>query len=273
VFDIQDIGARFYTYASTLGYAMEVAQMQGLRFVVLDRPNPLNGMVTEGNVADEANLGFTAYHTIALRHGMTMGELSFLYKKERCPRVALEVVPCEGWRRAMWWDECGLTWVNPSPNIRSLNQAILYPGVGMLEFTNISVGRGTHNPFEQMGAPWIDGVRLADELNALGLPGVRCYPTEFVPDSSKYEGSTCRGVFFLVTDRETFRSVRFGCELAFALHKLHPQWEPSNLALLTHSSVFASSMLSGGASCAEERSRESLLRFESRRNGSFIYAV
>ncbi|MFY7952518.1 MAG: exo-beta-N-acetylmuramidase NamZ domain-containing protein, partial [Armatimonadaceae bacterium] len=194
VFDIQDVGCRFYTYLSTLGHTMVAAARNGLRYVVLDRPNPIGGDAVEGPLADESRLSFTAFHSIPVRHGMTLGELARLIVADRKLKLELVVVKCEGWRRADWWDATGLTWVNPSPNMRSLTQATLYPGPALLEFTNVSVGRGTDTPFEVVGAPWIDGRLLADELAGRAIPGVAIVPVSFTPDASRFAGERCGGV-------------------------------------------------------------------------------
>ncbi len=220
VVDLQDSGARFYTYATTMAYVLEAAAAHGLRVVVLDRPNPIGGAV-EGPLLDATLLGFTGYFPAPIRHGLTLGELARLFNTEWRLGADLEVVALRGWRRGDWFDETGLVWVNPSPNLRNLHQALLYPGIGAVEGTNLSVGRGTDTPFEQIGAPWIDGAALAREVNRVGLAGVRAYPVRFTPDSSRYAGQQCQGVFFLVTRRERFRPVRLGLELAAALHRLY----------------------------------------------------
>lgn len=220
VVDLQDIGARFYTYATTTAYVLEAAAARDLRVVVLDRPNPLGGVV-EGPLLEERLLGFTGYYPAPIRHGLTLGELARLFNGERAIGAALEVVPMRGWRRDLWFDQTGLSWVDPSPNMRNLHQAMLYPGVGAIESANLSVGRGTDTPFEQMGAPWIDGVELARELNARQLPGVRVYPLSFTPDESRFAGERCEGVFFVITDRNRFAPVRLGLELVATLFRLH----------------------------------------------------
>ena len=237
VFDIQDVGARFYTYISTLGYAMEEAAKAGVPVFVLDRPNPVGGAEVEGPVADADKLSFTSYHTIPVRHGMTVGELARLFNEERKINCDLRVVKMENWRRGMWLDATGQTWVNPSPNMRSLTQAALYPGVGLLETTNVSVGRGTDTPFEIVGAPWLDGRRLAAYMNARGLAGVRFVPVRFTPRASVFEGEECGGVNLVVTERARFRPVRVGIELAVALRRLHPaEWKADGyLRLLANS--------------------------------------
>jgi len=226
VFDIQDIGTRFYTYISTMGLAMQAAAEHGVRFVVLDRPNPINGVTVSGPVLDEGRQSFTAFHRLPVRHGMTIGELARMFKAELRLDLDLEIIPLEGWQRTDYFDCTGLPWVNPSPNMRSLTQAILYPGTGLLETTNLSVGRGTDTPFELFGAPWLDGNQLAAELNRLELPGVRFTPVQFTPDASKYEGETCGGVGIKITDRGQFEPVRSGLEIAIQLRRLYPlTWE------------------------------------------------
>ncbi len=223
VFDIQDVGARFYTYISTMGLAMEAAAKNKKSFVVLDRVNPINGAETEGSLADTDKLSFVAYHPIPIRHGMTIGELAQLFNKERGINVDLQVVRVEDWKRDRWFDETGLTWLNPSPNMRSLTQATLYPGVCLLEPTNVSVGRGTDTPFEVIGAPWIDGRKLAEALNSANLPGVRFVPVRFTPKSSVHKDAECGGLNIIVTDRKVFESVITGLEIAVQLKKLFPK--------------------------------------------------
>jgi len=222
VFDIQDVGARFYTYISTLGYVMEEAAKIHLPVFVLDRPNPIGGIEVEGPLADSDKLSFTAYHTIPVRHGLTIGELARLFNEDRKIGCDLRVVKMEGWRRSMWFDATNLNWINPSPNMRSLTEATLYPGVGLLETTNVSVGRGTDTPFEVVGAPWIDGQNLADYLNRRRIPGVRFVPLRFTPNASVFKDKECGGVNIVLTDRTRFSPLRAGIELAVALRKLYP---------------------------------------------------
>ncbi|CCW34303.1 hypothetical protein CTKA_00687 [Chthonomonas calidirosea] len=240
VYDIQDIGVRFYTYISTLKYAIEAAAEAQIAFLVLDRPNPLGGQQIEGPLADADRLDFTACHPIPIRHGLTLGELATLYVRELKLPLQLDVVRLEGWKRSDYWDATNLTWINPSPNMRSLRQALLYPGIGLLEFTNLSVGRGTDTPFEWIGAPWIDARKLAAALNAASLPGVCFIPVQFQPSTRQYAGQTCSGVEIIVTHREVFRPVRTGLTIALALRQLFPEhWEPENyLRLLANQKVF-----------------------------------
>lgn len=240
VFDIQDIGTRFYTYISTLQHVMEEAAKAGKPVFVLDRPNPINGVQVEGPLADADKLSFVATHTLPVRHGMTMGELALMFNREQGIGADVRVIAMENWRRTQWFDETQQLWVNPSPNMRSLTQATLYPGVGLLEYTNVSVGRGTDTPFEWVGAPYIDGRVLAQHLNARGLPGVRFVPVRFQPTASVFKGQWCGGVNIVITDRAQFRSVRVGLEMAAALRHLYPQdWKAERLlALLVHAQTF-----------------------------------
>jgi uncharacterized protein YbbC (DUF1343 family)/CubicO group peptidase (beta-lactamase class C family) len=222
VVDLQDIGARFWTYATTMEYVVEEAARRNLAVVVLDRPNPIGGVDVEGPIQDETAKGFTGYVTMPIRHGLTMGELARLFDAERHVGAKLSVVALKNWRRDAWLDETGLTWINPSPNMRNLIAATLYPGIGALEQTNISVGRGTDTPFEQIGAPWIDGAALASALNMRAIPGVSFYPVTFTPAAgAKLGGQACGGVFMLVTDRRVLRPVRVGVEIASALSRLY----------------------------------------------------
>jgi len=221
VYDIQDVGARFYTYTATLGNVMEEAGKAKLPVFVLDRPNPINGIDIEGPVADADKFSFTAYYAIPVRYGMTIGELARLFNEEKKLGADLRVIQLENWRRAMWLDATGLTWTNPSPNMRSLTEAALYPGIGLLETTNVSVGRGTDTPFEVVGAPWIDGAKLAAHLNARRIPGVRFVPIRFKPNASVFKNEDCGGVNIVITDRARFQSVAAGIEIAAALHALY----------------------------------------------------
>ena len=221
VFDIQDIGVRLYTYETTLAYLMEEAAKAKIKVVVLDRVNPVNGFAVEGPTLDKTMLGFVGYFPMPVRHGLTIGELAKLYNGENKIGCELTVIPVKHWQRAQWFDETGIPWVNTSPNMRNLNEATLYPGIGAIEATNISVGRGTDTPFEHLGAPWMDGTKLAAALNAREIPGIRFYPTSFTPTGSKYKGELCRGIFMVITDREALHPVRVGIEVAAALYRLH----------------------------------------------------
>jgi uncharacterized protein YbbC (DUF1343 family)/CubicO group peptidase (beta-lactamase class C family) len=218
VVDLQDIGARFYTYPATLAYVMEEAAKRRLPVVVLDRPNPIGGADVEGPYQDASAIGFNGYLPMPIRHGLTIGELARLFNGENRIGADLTVVAMKNWRRDEWFDGTALPWANPSPNMRTVTAATLYPGIGAIEGTNISVGRGTDTPFEQIGAPWIDGPALASALNARELPGIRFYPVTFMPAAgAKLGGQTCYGVFLIVTDRGRLQPVRVGVEIAAAL--------------------------------------------------------
>ena len=251
VFDVQDVGARFYTYITTCGYAMEEAAKNKIKFVVLDRPNPINGYDIEGPVADSElssrrEFSFTAYHPLPVRYGLTIGELATLFNAERKIGADLTVIKMEGWRRADYFDGTGLEWVNPSPNMRSLTEALLYPGIGLLETTNLSVGRGTDTPFELIGAPWIDGQKLSEALNRAGLSGVRFVPVRFTPQNSKFRGEQCGGVNVIITDRSAFKPVATGVEIAYHIWRLHPDvWKIDDYLRLLTSSAALSALKEG----------------------------
>lgn len=221
VFDIQDAGVRFYTYETTMAYAMEEAAKHGIEFVVLDRPNPLGGVSVNGPMLDPDRLSFEGYFPLPLRHGMTMGELAQLFNAEKKIGAKLTVVPMKSWRRELWFDETGLEWVNPSPNLRSLTGNTLYPAVELLRAGGVSVGRGTATPFELFGAPWVDGDMLAAYLEARHIPGVRFHPTKFAPTEDVHANEICRGVRLEVTEREKLDVGQLGVELLSALWKLH----------------------------------------------------
>ncbi|WP_442481893.1 exo-beta-N-acetylmuramidase NamZ domain-containing protein [Aeoliella sp. SH292] len=273
VFDIQDIGCRFYTYLSTMGLAMEAAAEAGKAFVVLDRPNPIGGHVVEGPVLDAGDEAFVGYHTIPVRHGMTMGELAGMIMAEKQLDLDLTVVQVQNWDRNSYLYETGLPWVNTSPNMRSLTEALLYPGVGLFETTNVSVGRGTGTPFELFGAPWIDGRALADKINAYRLPGVEAMAVRFTPDASKFEGEPCGGVNFIVTDWETFRPVNLTWCVGASLVELYPdQWEARSFnRLLINKEVHE--LVSKGVSPAEIEASyaDDLEKFLKRRQQFLLY--
>ncbi|MDB5322045.1 MAG: hypothetical protein JWN40_3676 [Phycisphaerales bacterium] len=220
LFDIQDIGTRFYTYPATMANCMEEAAKRKLKMIVLDRPNPIGPLPVDGPIADKKYFGFTAFGPLPLVHGMTIGELARLFNTDYAINCDLTVVECQNYNRNMWWDETGLMWTNPSPNMRNLTQATIYPAIGMLETANLSVGRGTDQPFEFIGAPWIDGKKLAAALNAANLPGLRFVPIEFTPTSSKFENKLCQGCYILVTDRTKLEPARTGLTIAYHLKQL-----------------------------------------------------
>jgi len=222
VIDLADAGARFYTYETTTGYFLEAAAKAGIDVVILDRPNPITGSFVQGPVSDDGRESFTNYFPVPPRHGMTLGELAKMFNAERHLDTHLEVVPMEGWQRGDWFDSTGLAWVNPSPNLRSLMEATLYPGVGLIEGTNVSVGRGTDTPFEVVGAPWIKGRELAAYLNGREIQSVRFVPVTFTPFASNFAGQQCEGVNIIPLDRNTLDAPELGIELAAALHKLYP---------------------------------------------------
>jgi len=273
VFDVQDVGARFYTYISTMGEAMQAAAEHGLRFVVLDRPNPITGLDVSGPVLDAGRECFVGFHRLPVRHGMTVGELAALLKTERGLDLDLHVVRMEGWHRSDFFDATGLRWVNPSPNMRSLTQALLYPGVGLLEATNLSVGRGTDTPFEVFGAPWVNETGLARHLNRARLPGVRFVPIRFTPDAGKYAGEDCGGVNVIITDRNAFRSVRTGLEIARQLRHLYGGlWKASAMDHLLRNRVAMDALLAGRTVPEIEwRCRRELAAFRDRRRAVLMY--
>ena len=222
VFDIQDAGVRFYTYITTMAYAMEAAAKKGIAFYVLDRPNPLTGSAVQGPVMDRDLKSFVGYFPVPLRHGMTVAELASMFNAENQIGVNLKVIKMRGYQRTDWYDETGLLWVNPSPNLRTLNQTILYPGVAMVEGANVSVGRGTDTPFELLGAPWINARELADYLNGRKIQGVRFMPVEFLPKANRFENELCHGVQIVLIDRQALDSPALGVEIASALYRLYP---------------------------------------------------
>ena len=251
VFDIQDIGTRFYTYVSTMGEAMIAAAVHHRKFVVLDRPNPINGVDVVGPMLDAKSESFVGFHRLPVRHGMTIGELARMFKQELKLDLDLQVIACEGWQRFDYWDATGLTWVNPSPNMRSLTEALLYPGIGLIEMTNVSVGRGTDTPFEVVGAPWMDGRELARSLHEQQLPGVTFVPIEFTPTSTKFTNELCKGINVIVTDRKTFEPVRVGLCIAATLRRLYPEaWETKSLNRLLSNKATLDLLLEGRF-CAE----------------------
>lgn len=223
VFDIQDAGVRFYTYITTMGYAMEEAASHHLRFIVLDRPNPLGGERIEGPILDADRTSFTGYFPLPVIHGMTVGELARLFNEEKHLGVDLTVVQMKDWHRRDTFEATGLPWIPPSPNLRTLNQLLLYPGIEILQAGGVSVGRGTSFPFEVIGAPWIQGNQLAEELNRAYIPGVRFVPTRFTPEAGIYRNQLCEGVAIVITDRASVFPMLMGMAMAATLHRLYPQ--------------------------------------------------
>lgn len=240
VMDIQDAGARFYTYETTLGYLLESAAQANTEVIVLDRPDPVTGSFVQGPISESDLSNFTNYHPVPVRHGMTLGELAQMFNSERKIGARLRVIPMQGWLRGDWFDSTGVVWVDPSPNLRSVNESALYPGVAIIEGTNISVGRGTNTPFEVVGAPWIEPGAFADYLNARLIPGVRFVPVRFTPTTGPYANKQCGGVNLIVTDRNQLDAPQMGIELAVALRKLYPvNWKIDKMIeILANHSVF-----------------------------------
>ncbi len=236
VFDMQDAGVRFYTYTTTMGYCMEEAAKRGIAFFVLDRPNPLGGEVVEGPMLDADKLSFVAYFAMPVRYGLTIGELAQLFNGENHLRCDLHVIAMKNWRRNYYFEETGVRWVPPSPNLRTMTGAVLYPGLEILQNAGVSVGRGTETPFEKFGAPWIHGDEVVAKLNARNLTGVRFAAEEFTPTSGLYAGERCGGVGIRVVDKRVMRSMRMGMEIASILRELYPEkFDVSKILLLTGS--------------------------------------
>ena len=240
VFDIQDDGVRFFTYITTMAYCMEEAAKRRIPFYVLDRPDPLGGEVIEGPMLDTDRISFTGYFSMPVRYGMTIGELAKMFNDENHIGADLKIFPLADWRRGEIYDQTGLPWIPPSPNLRTVNAAFLYPGAEILQAGGISVGRGTDKPFELVGAPWIQANTFAAALNRRKIPGVRFAPAEFTPSSDLYRAQRCQGVAMTVTDRDSFRSMRMGLEIADELHRMYPdqfQLEKINELLGSQSTI------------------------------------
>jgi len=247
IIDVQDVGARFYTYETTMGYFLEAAAKAGIEVVVLDRPNPVTGVMVQGPVSDASHLNFVDYHTEPIRHGMTMGELAKMFNAERHIGAKLTVVPMQGWQRGDWFDSTSLNWVNPSPNLRNMDETALYTGVCIIEGTNVSVGRGTDTPFEIFGAPWIKPRELAQYLNARQIPGVRFVPTWFTPEKGSRLGEQkLGGIQIVLVDRSILDAPELGLELASALHKLYPgDFDTSRMIQLLGNDAALTALLRG----------------------------
>lgn len=271
VFDIQDIGCRFYTYISTMGLAMEACSEKGIPLIVLDRVNPINGESIEGPLLT-GERSFVGFHDIPLRHGMTVGELARMFNAERGLNAELKVIALKNWEREQWFDETGLPWTNPSPNMRNLKQAILYPGIGLLERA-VSVGRGTDTPFEVVGAPYIDDVQLAEELNDAELRGVRFVPIRFTPDASVHQGESCGGVYILLTDREACNVVDVGIQIALTLYRLYPgSFDPEQMQfLLLNSETLDAIKALKPLSVIKKNWQTDLQEFRERRSAFLLY--
>jgi len=282
LFDIQDIGARFYTYIWTMSHTLEAAAHFRLPVVILDRPNPINGVTCEGPMLQPAYRSFVGRCPLPVRHGMTVGELGHLFKDAFELDVDLTVIERVSWQREMWFDDTGLPWVPTSPAMPKLETATVYPGTCLLEGTNVSEGRGTTTPFECLGAPWIDGPRLADALNALHLPGVRFRPTSFCPSTSKHAGKTCHGAFLHVMDRDVFRPLQTGLHILSTLMRLWPKcfgwlgtsWEGRHPHFdLLIGNGWVRDMLDKGEQVDDivARWQEELLQFSSQRQRYYLY--
>ena len=224
IFDILDIGTRFYTYIGTMKYCMEVANENNIGFIVLDRPNPINGIDISGPMLKKINVfGLAGVHNLPIRHGMTPGELALLFKADEKMQLNLNIIKMEGWKREMWFDETELPWLNPSPNIRNMNQASLYPGLGLFERLNVANKRGLPSPFEMIGAPWINAYDFVNSLNKYNLPGVNFTPIKFFPEEHKYSNELCEGIYITITDREKLEPVKLGFIIIITLYKMYPQ--------------------------------------------------
>jgi uncharacterized protein YbbC (DUF1343 family) len=279
VFDIQDIGARFYTYIYTMSLAMEAAAENGKTFVVLDRPNPINGTSVQGNILEPALASFVGLYPIPVRHGMTAGELAKMFNGRGWlagrVKADLVVIPMEGWRRRMWYDQTGLRFIKPSPNMPDLETAAVYPGLCLLEGINVSEGRGTAMPFRQFGAPWIDSKLLADRLNALNLPAMRFEPVRFTPTSSKYQGLECHGVRILVTDRDRLEPYSSGVRIINEICQMYPdqfEWKAAHFDRLCGTSKIRDAITSNSSlDVLQNKWQKELESFLEIRAGYLIY--
>ncbi|MCB8944232.1 MAG: DUF1343 domain-containing protein [Ardenticatenaceae bacterium] len=225
IFDIQTVGVRFYTYLTTLLYTMQAAAEQHIPLIVCDRPNPLGGEVVEGPLLQPEFASFVGCGPLPIRHGLTIGELARLFNEVWQVNCQLTVVPCEGWQRGLWFDETHLPWVPPSPNMPRGETAVLYPGTCLIEGTNLSEGRGTALPFEIVGAPWLNGHQLAEQLNKLALSGIKFRPMQFTPTASKWQGEGCQGVQLHVTDKKALRPVTAALHMIALVHQQYPEFE------------------------------------------------
>jgi len=273
VFDIQDVGARFYTYISTMAYSMEEAAKAGIPFYVLDRPNPVGGVRVEGPMLDADKTSFVGYMPLPVRHGMTVGELALYFNTENRIGAQLHVIPMKGWRRSYYFWDTGQLWVNPSPNMRHVAEAIFYPGVCLLEGTNVSLGRGTGRPFEVVGAPWIGPLRFAAALQREGIAAVRFVPVSFTPEAGKNQGVRCGGASLLIADPERLNSVLLGLTIISVLHRLYPEDFEIDGVLRLLGNAEAMKLLKAGVAPAEvlRRAEPELRKFLEKRKGALIY--
>ena len=274
VIDLADAGVRFYTYETVVRYFLEAAHQTGTEIIILDRPNPLGGSFVQGPVSDVGKESYVDVAPIPIRHGLTLGELARFLNGEYKLHAPLTVVAMKGWQRGDWFDATGLAWTNPSPNLRSPQEATLYPALGLIETTNISVGRGTDTPFEYVGAPWINGRALAQTLNARFLPGIRFVPVDFTPQSPyPYANQLCHGIELVITDRNVLDTPELGLEIASVLHKLYPdQYELSRIDTLLASHEVLEALISGrDPQRIAEDWQEALRSFEIRREPYLLY--
>jgi uncharacterized protein YbbC (DUF1343 family) len=282
--DLPDIGARYYTFAATMDWVMAACERASVEVMVLDRPNPIGGIMREGGMVDEGFESFVSQLPVPIRHGMTLGEIALLLQRERYPQIELTVVPCRGWRRADWLDATGLPWVLPSPNMPTVDTAGLYPGLCLVEATTLSEGRGTTRPFHLIGAPWIDAERLTSRLRDLDFGGIGVRTARFRPEFGKHGGEVCAGVELHLTDRRSFEPVAFGLHLLKTIHDLHPDdftWRPDPYEFVVD--VPALDILTGSSAAREaiehgrelepllESWRRSVADFESRFDGILLY--
>jgi uncharacterized protein YbbC (DUF1343 family) len=273
VFDIQDIGARFYTYITTMAYCMEAAAQARIPFFVLDRPNPIGGEQVEGPILDADKTSFVGYLPLPVRHGMTVGELARYFNKEKNIGVRLEVIAMKGWRRSWYFWDTGQLWIHPSPNMRTMMAAVLYPGICLLEKTNVSVGRGTDRPFELVGAPWVQPKRLSEALQKIKIRGAEFIPVYFTPSSGLYKGVPCGGVSLVVTDYRQLPSVSLGLSLVSVLRDQYPsKFEIDRVMELLGNERIMNQLKNGGLPTQEDLGRSpDFLIFLDKRRTSLIY--
>ena len=273
VFDVQDAGVRFYTYTTTMGYCMEEAAKRNIAFYVLDRPNPIGGNIVEGPMLDADKTSFTAYFHLPVRYGLTIGELAQLFNAENHINCDLHVIAMKSWHRNYFFESTGARWIPPSPNLRTLNGAVLYPGIEILQSAGVSVGRGTETPFEEFGAPWINGEEVAAALNERHLAGLRFANQPFIPVIGLYSGQRCGGVGVRIADRQAVRAMRMGMEIATILRKLYPEkFDPEKLlALLGNAETIRELQAGTPAEKIEESWKADLSTFDQLRKKYFLY--
>jgi len=273
VFDVQDAGVRFYTYTTTMGYCMEEAAKHNIAFYVLDRPNPMGGNIVEGPMLDADKTSFTAYFPLPVRYGLTIGELAQFFNAENHIHCDLHVIAMKNWHRNYFFESTGARWIPPSPNLRTLKGAVLYPGIEILQSAGVSVGRGTETPFEEFGAPWINGEEVAAALNERHLAGLRFANQPFIPVIGLYSGQRCGGVAVRITDRQAVRAMRMGMEIATILKKLYPEkFDPEKLLVLVGNADTIRELQAGTPpEKIEESWNADLTTFEQLRKKYFLY--